>query len=219
MNDITFFNSLIILLSIFFIGAILFALVHALKKTRRSLKSVFVVGIIMLLWLSGIAILNLKTEAITKELLLGISIPVILGVLLLLWKPYNEVIKIITQEQYMKLQAFRILFGALILAEAFFSDLPAWFRNLTGLGDIAAGIAGLVAFFLIVRFGVKQWQVIVANSIGILDFLIVLPLVLFVVFVDTPVGLTLYLIPLFAVPLFILQIIYSLTNLRTLQLG
>ena len=219
MNDITFFNSLIILLSIFFIGAILFALVHALKKTRRSLKSVFVVAIIMLLWLSGIAILNSNTEAITKELLLGISIPVILGVILLLWKPYKEVIKVIPQEQYMKLQAFRILFGALILAEAFFSYLPAWFRNLAGLGDIAAGIAGLVAFFLIVRFGVKQWQVIVANSIGILDFLIVLPLGLFVVFVDTPIGLTIYLIPLFAVPLFILQIIYSLINLKTQQSG
>ena len=219
MNDITIFNSSILLLLIIFIGAILFVLAHALKKTRRSLKSVFVVAIIMLLWLSGIAILNFKTEAITNELLLGISIPVILGVLLLLWKPYKEVIKAIPQEQYMKLQAFRILFGAMILAEAFFSDLPAWFRNLAGLGDIAAGIAGLVAFFLIVRFGVKQWQVIAANSIGILDFLIVLPLGLFVVSVDTPVGLTIYLIPLFAVPLFILQIIYSLTNLKTLQLG
>jgi len=217
MNDITIFNSSILLLSIIFIGAILFVLAHALKKTRRSLMSVFVVAIIMLLWLSGIAILNFKTEAITKELLLGISIPVILGVLLLLWKPYKEVITVIPQEQYMKLQAFRILFGALILAEAFFSALPAWFRNLAGLGDITAGIAGLVAFFLIVRFGVKQWQVIVANSIGILDFLIVLPLGLFVVFVDTPVGLTIYLIPLFAVPLFILQIIYSLTYLKTQQ--
>ncbi len=217
MNDLIIFNSSILLLSIIFIGAILFVLARALKRTRRSLMSVFVVGIIMLLWLSGIAILNFKTEAITKELLLGISIPVILGVILLLWKPYKEVITVIPQEQYMKLQAFRILFGALILVEAFFSDLPAWFRNLAGLGDIAAGIAGLVAYFLIVRFGVKQWQVIVANSIGILDFLIVLPLGLFVVFVDTPVGLTIYLIPLFAVPLFILQIIYSLTNLKTLQ--
>jgi len=219
MNDITIFIGSILFLEIIFIGAILFVLAQALKKTGRGLKSVFVVAIILLLWLTGITIFNFTTEVFTKELLLAVVIPVILGVLLLLWKPYKEVIKAIPQAHYMKLQALRILFGVLFLLEAFFSVLPTWFRNLAGSGDIAAGIAGLFAFILIARFGVKQWQVIAANSIGILDFITVLPLGLFVVVVDAPVELTINLIPLFAVPLFILQHIYSLTYLKTQQSG
>ena len=58
-----------------------------------------------------------------------------------------------------------------------------------------------------------------ANSIGILDFITVLPLGLFVVVVDAPAELTINLIPLFAVPLFISQHIYSLTYLKTQQSG
>jgi len=54
-----------------------------------------------------------------------------------------------------------------------------------------------------------------ANSIGILDFITGLPLGLFVVVVDAPVELTINLFPLFAVPLFILQHIHSLTYLKT----
>ena len=219
MNDIKIFIGLILFLEIIFIGVILFVLSQALKKTGRGLKTVFVVAIILLLWLTGITIFNFTTEVFTKELLLAVVILVILGVLLLLWKPYKEVIKAIPQAHYMKLQALRILFGVLFFLEAFFSVLPTWFRNLAGFGDIAAGIAGLFAFNLIARFGVKQWQVIAANSIGILDFITVLPLGLFVVVVDAPVELTINLIPLFAVPLFILQHIYSLTYLKTQQSG
>ena len=215
MNDIIIYIGSILLLEIIFIGGILFVLAHALKKTRRGLMPVFVVGVVLLLWLSGITIFNFETGVFTKELLLGISIPVILGVLLLQWKPYREVIKVIPQEHYMKLQSLRIFFGVLFLVEVHFSVLPAWFRNLAGMGDIAAGIAGLVASILIIRFGVKQWQVITANSVGILDFLTVLPLGLFVILVDTRVGLTITLIPLFAVPLFVLQHIYSLTFFNT----
>jgi len=219
MNDIIIFIGSILLLEIIFIGGILFVIAHALKKVGRSLKPVFVVGIILLLWLTGLTIFNFTTEVFTKELLLGVVIPVILGVLLLLWKPYKEVIKAIPQAHYMKLQALRILFGVLFLLEAFFSVLPTWFRNLAGSGDIAAGIAGLFAFYLIARFGVKRRQVIAANSIGILDFITVLPLGLFVVVVDAPEELTINMIPLFAVPLFILQHIYSLTYLKAQQSG
>ena len=173
----------------------------------------------MLLWLTGITIFNFTTEVFTKELLLAVVIPVILGVLLLLWKPYKEVIKAIPQAHYMKLQALRIFFGIVFLVEVFIGELPSWFRNLAGGGDIAAGIAGLLAFFLITRFGVTKWQVITANVIGILDFLTVLPSGILIIVVDVPIGLTIILIPMFAVPLFILQHIYSLTYLKTQQSG
>jgi hypothetical protein len=219
MNETIIFIASILFLEIIFITAILFVLSQALKKTGRGLKTVFVVAIILFLWLTGITIFNFTMEVFTNELLLGVVIPVILGILLLLWKPYKEVIKAIPQAHYMKLQALRILFGVLFLLEAFFNSLPTWFRNLAGFGDIAAGIAGSFAFILIARFGVKQWQVITANSVGILDFLTVLPLGLIVVVVDAPVELTINLIPLFAVPLFILQHIYSLIYLKAQQSG
>jgi hypothetical protein len=77
----------------------------------------------------------------------------------------------------------------------------------------------MLAFFLITRFGVIKWQVITANVIGILDFLTVLPLGILIIVVDVPIGLTIILIPMFAVPLFILQHIYSLTYLKTQQSG
>ena len=219
MDAVTIYIGLILLLDIIFAGSVLGVLAHALKKTGRSLKPVFVVGIIFLLWLIGITFLNFTKGVYTKELLLGIGTPVLLGVLLLLWKPYREVIKAIPQRHYMKLQALRIFFGIVLLVEVFIGDLPSWFRNLAGGGDIAAGIAGLLAFFLITRFGVIKWQVITANIIGILDFLTVLPLGLLIIVVDVPVGLTIILIPMFAVPLFILQHIYSLTYLKTQQSG
>ncbi len=219
MDAVTIYIGLILLLDIIFAGSVLGVLAHALKKTGKSLKAVFVVGIIYLLWLIGITFLNFTKGVYTKELLLGIGIPVLLGVLLLLWKPYREVIKAIPQRHYMKLQALRIFFGIVLLLEVFIGDLPSWFRNLAGGGDIAAGIAGLLAFFLITRFGVIKWQVITANIIGILDFLTVLPLGLFIIVVDVPVGLTIILIPMFAVPIFILQHIYSLTYLKTQQSG
>ena len=169
MDAVTIYIGLILLLDIIFAGSVLGVLAHALKKTGKSLKAVFVVGIIFLLWLIGITFLNFTKGVYTKELLLGIGIPVLLGVLLLLWKPYREVIKAIPQRHYMKLQALRIFFGIVLLLEVFIGDLPSWFRNLAGGGDIAAGIAGLLAFFLITRFGVIKWQVITANIIGILD--------------------------------------------------
>ncbi len=219
MNGITIYIISILLLELIFIGCITIVLARALKETKRGLMPVFVVGTILLLWLSGITILNFKVGVFTKELLLGISVPVILGVLLLLWKPYKEVVMVIPQAHYMKLQALRIVFGVVILAEALISELLSWFRDIAGFGDIAAGIAGLAAFFLIVRFGVKQWQVITANSVGILDFLIVLPLGIFVIVPEATAGLTILLIPMFAVPLFILQHIYSLTYLKALQSG
>ena len=59
------------------------------------------------------------------ELLFGISIPVLLGVLLLLWKPFREVIKTIPQTHYMKLQALRIFFGIVFLVEVFIGELPS----------------------------------------------------------------------------------------------
>ena len=57
------------------------------------------------------------------------------------------------------------------------------------------------------------------NSIRILNFLTVLPIGLFVVVVGTSVELTINLIPPFAVQLIILQHLYSLTYLKTNQLG
>ncbi|MFV1975594.1 MAG: hypothetical protein ACC651_07570 [Candidatus Scalindua sp.] len=219
MDTVTIYIGLILLLNIIFTGSILVVLAHALKKTGRSLKPVFVAGSIILLWLIGITFLNFSTGVYTKELILGIGIPVLLGVLLLQWKPYRVVIKAIPQANYMKLQALRIFFGIVFLVEVFIGELPSWFRNLAGGGDIAAGIAGLLAFFLITRFGVIKWRVITANIIGILDFLSVLPLGILIIVVDVPVGLTIILIPMFAVPLFILQHIYSLTYLKTQQSG
>jgi len=120
MNDITIFIGSILFLEIIFIGAILFVLADALKKTGRGLKTVFVVAIILLLWLTGITIFNFTTEVFTKELLLAVVIPVILGVLLLLGKPYKEVIKAIPQAHYMKLQSLRILFGVLFFTRSIF---------------------------------------------------------------------------------------------------
>ena len=219
MNDVTIYIGSILLLEMVFIGVILFVLAHVFKKKGRSIKSVFVVGILLLLWLIGITFLNFTKGVYTKELLLGIGIPVLLGVLLLMWKPYREVIKAIPQRHYMGLQALRILFGALFFVEVFIGDLPSWFRNLAGLGDIAAGISGLVVVIIINKFGVKQWQVVAANSVGILDFLTVLPLGILIIVVDVPVGLTIILIPMFAVPLFILQHIYSLSYLKPQQSG
>jgi len=52
MEAITIFIGSILLLDIIFIGSILFVVAQALKKTGRSLKPVFVVGIILLLWLA-----------------------------------------------------------------------------------------------------------------------------------------------------------------------
>ena len=219
MSGITIYISSILLLEVLFIGGVLIVIGQALKKTGRTKKPVFVISIMLLLWLSGITFLNFKIGVFTKELLLGIGIPVILGVLLLLWKPYKEVVKAIPQDHYMKLQALRIVFGVVILAESLISELPSWFRTVAGFGDIAAGTAGLAVFIVIARSGVKQWQVITANSVGILDFLTVLPLGIFVIVPEASVGLTILLIPMFAVPLFILQHIYSLTYLKSPQTG
>jgi len=214
MNAVTIFIGSIILLELILIGSILTILSNALKATGRNTKPVLLIGIIFLIWLTSITFLNFTSGIFTQGLFIGIGIPVLIGVLLLLCKPYREVIKAIPQKSYMKLQALRILFGSLFLIEIFFGVLPDWFRNLAGWGDIAAGVAGLIAFILIARLGVKKSQVIAANMVGILDFLIVLPLGLFIVVADAPIGLSINLIPLFAVPLFILQHIYSLTYLK-----
>jgi len=214
MSTVTIFIGAIILLELILIGSVLTILTNALKTTGRNTNPTLLIGIILIIWLAGITFLNFTIGVRTNGLFIGVGIPVLIGVFLLLWKPYREVIKAIPQENYMKLQALRMFFGALFLIEIFFGVLPNWFRNLAGWGDIAAGIAGLIAVILIARLGVKKSHVIAANAVGILDFLIVLPLGLFVVVADAPIGLTINLIPLFAVPLFILQHIYSLTYLK-----
>ncbi len=60
MDAVTIYIGLILLLDIIFAGSVLGVLAHALKETGRSLKPVFVVGIIFLLWLIGITTLTFQ---------------------------------------------------------------------------------------------------------------------------------------------------------------
>jgi len=107
----------------------------------------------------------------------------------------------------------RVVFGVMFF---FTASLPVWFQFIGGLGDIAAGVGAFFALRYLRKHPDKEKQTIIrGNLAGILDFIIVLNLGLFVVLRTESPDIMFDLIPLYVVPIFILLHIFSLQKLRS----
>jgi len=175
-------------------------------------------GAIFVVWLASltIAISNGQFSATGYPLVafvMAIAIPVIIGVCLnRYWSPFSNIIKNLSQITILKLQWWRAAFGILFF---FAAGIPQWFQALGGGGDIAAGITAFLATLSLKKNKENERaKVIAGNSVGILDFLIVLNIGVFVVLKNESPDMIFNLIPLYVVPIFILLHIFSLEKLR-----
>ena len=96
--------------------------------------------------------------------------------------------------------------------------MPVWFQTIGGIGDISAGVGAFLALRHYRKHPDNERQAIIKGNVaGILDFIIVLNLGLFVVLRDESPDVMFNMIPLYVVPIFILLHIFSLQKLRQLN--
>ena len=207
------FTIILILVEIIFASLVL----RAFWKAGAGRKMVTGMGIIFALWLSTLyaTISNELFSATGYPLVVFttvIIIPVVIGLLLNhFWTPFAHAVGSIPQTTFLKLQYWRSAFGVLFF---FTPAIPQWFQSLGGGGDIAAGVAAMLAVFALKNSDKNQMQKIIAgNAVGILDFVVVLNLGIFVVIKNESPDMIFNLIPLYVVPIFILLHIFSLQQL------
>lgn len=214
-----YFTTTLIIIEIVFSIIVLTALKNASadKKTRNVLLPGL--GIIFVIWLAGIyALLSINFFSSNKSPQLtftaAIVIPVILGLLAQrFWQPFRAAINHMTASSFLALQQMRAVFGVMFF---FTASLPLWFQMVGGLGDIAAGLGAFLALrYLRKHPDAERKAIIKGNLPGILDFIIVLNLGVFVVLKTQTIDSMFELIPLYVVPIFILLHIFSLQKLRS----
>lgn len=153
-----------------------------------------------------------KTGVPQLAFVLAIEIPIIAGLLAQRFsKSFAAVISNISVHDFLRLQIMRAAFGVMFF---FTAALPAWFQFLGGLGDIAAGIGAFFGLLYLSKNPDKEtWANIKGNLIGILDFIVVIHMGVFVVLNAQSPDMMFDLIPLYVVPTFILLHIFSLQKL------
>ena len=213
MNENTYALALIMLEVLFSI-----ALLRTLHKSGLKISHALIIGGTFSIWLATLYLLiSQKFFASTGihqiAFSLAITIPVIIAYIVVQqWAPLKQAVSHLSTEQILRLQYWRSVFGVMFF---FTSDLPLWFQYIGGLGDIAAGIGAFAAMRFYKQNPDKERQAIIrGNIMGMLDFVIVLSLGLFIVLRDNTPDFMFNLIPLFAVPLFLLLHVFSLQILK-----
>ena len=149
------------------------------------------------------------------NLALAIVLPVAIGVAMLFQPGHSRNVDAVPVAWFAGFHALRALFGIFFLAFYEMGALPTAFALDGGYGDIAAGVLGGLAAFLIVlgaRPAVTRTALAVLSTVGLLDFAIVLFLGLTILDSNAPFAAfyPFLLIPAFVVPLFMLTHIYVL---------
>jgi len=96
--------------------------------------------------------------------------------------------------------------------------IPPWFQYIGGLGDIAAGFAAIFTLHMFQNKKIDEQKAIIrGNIVGILDFIVVLNLGLFLVLAEESPDVIFNMIPLYVVPIFISLHIFSFKRLKKLK--
>lgn len=145
----------------------------------------------------------------------ALALPVVLGFIATrLSAPLRHAVAAMTTADFLRLQATQVLFGGMFF---FTIALPSWIQIAGGVGDVIAGGSALLALQLLRgRPDRERLAVLLGNLPGIVDFLIILSLGVFVLFRDQSPDMPFDLIPLFVVPTYILLHFYSLARLGAL---
>lgn len=193
------------------------AVLKMLFKAGMSKPALISTSVFLTAWLGGMYYLldnKLFSASGIPQIAfaLGVATPIITGYAAsTLWSPLRKAIHKIPTEGFLTLQIWRAVFGVLFF---FTAALPVWFQLIGGLGDITAGISAFIALTVFKKKRISERAAIIGgNTLGILDFIIVLNLGLFVVLKDQSPDIMFDLIPLYVVPLFILLHIFSLQRL------
>jgi hypothetical protein len=212
MNEPNFTLALIILEVIFSL-----MLLNVLYRAGARKPMLLILGGVFAVWLGSMYYLLKKaffsaTGMPQLSFTLGVFMPVIVGYLAyLFWQPLKQVIHNIPTQDFLCLQIWRAAFGILFF---FTAALPVWFQYIGGLGDITAGLGALLAFIALKKQTISERTAIIrGNLLGVLDFIIVLNLGVFVVLQNQSPDIMFDLIPLYVVPLFILLHVFSLQRL------
>ena len=216
-----YFTIPLIITEVIFSIMVLAVLRNASDDKRDKKTLILTLGIVLTLWLTGdyLMLSNgfFSASGIPQvAFAVALGIPVVLGLLAQkLWKPFASAISNMSTANFLALQQMRVVFGVMFF---FTAALPVWFQTIGGLGDISAGIGAIFALRHYQKHPDQEKQAIIkGNMVGILDFIIVLNLGLFVVLRNESPDIMFDLIPLFVVPIFILLHIFSLQRLSSLD--
>lgn len=212
MNEYTFATALFISA-----GMLSFSVLAVLRRAGLNFTALWLMGGVMLLWFAADTLLIANgligaSGMPQVTFTLALVVPVLLGLLATrLWSPLSAAVDAIPTADFLRLQHLRAVFGVLFF---FTAALPGWFLWLGGLGDIAAGVGAYLALTAYRKAPEHEHRAIVrGNLAGILDFLVVLSLGVFVILPNHSADVIFSLIPLYVVPLFILLHIHSLRRL------
>ena len=200
-----------------------FEILRRLRNSGASGTLISLIAAAMITWLVSMFWL-LKTNAFSSSsnpqlsFVLAVFIPTALGLFAIYYfKPLKGLIRALSVKDLIYLQYWRAAFGFMF----FFTDhLPLWFKFIGGLGDIAAGFAPFVAVHLFLKSDqnkfVEKKALLLGNVVGIIDFVLVLNLGVFIVLKTMTSDIVFNLIPLYVVPLFILLHVISYQRWRKL---
>ena len=189
----------------------------ALGKAGASKSVLMIIGTVFTLWFAAAYTLlsqGFYADSDMPQLtfVMGVVIPVVLGYLAKqLWQPLTKAVDAMSTKTFLSLQFMRAAFGIMFF---FTAALPVWFQYTGGLGDILAGFGAYLGLYYFFKHPNEERKAIIrGNLIGILDFIVVLSLGVFVVLQDHSPDMMFLMIPLYVVPLFILLHIFSLQRL------
>jgi len=216
-----YFTIPLIIAEIIFSIMVLIALKKANTNNSVNKTLMFTIGTFLGLWLVSdyLMIANgffSATGIPQVAFAIALAIPVVIGVLAQkFWEPFGSTINNMSTSSFLALQQMRTVFGILFF---FTAALPVWFQTIGGIGDISAGIGAFLALHHYRKYPGNERQAIIrGNLVGILDFIIILNLGLFVVLRNESPDVMFNMIPLYVVPIFILLHIFSLQKLRQLN--
>ncbi len=183
-------------------------------KTKLALLLAGWYGVVYVVAANGLLEPNLAHLGV-PNLVIAIVLPVVFGVTMLFRPGFSRNVDAVPLPWFAGFHALRALFGIFFLAFYEMGALPTAFALDGGYGDIAAGVLGALAAFLIVlgaRPAVTKTALAVFSLVGLLDFAIVLFLGLTTLDANAPFAAfyPFLLVPAYVVPLFILTHVYVL---------
>ena len=186
----------------------------AAPKTKLALLLAGWYGLAYLVVSNGLLEPNVTTLGV-PNLAVAILLPVAFGVTMLFRPGFLRNLDAVPVAWFAGFHALRALFGIFFLAFYEMGAIPTAFALDGGYGDVAAGVLGGLAAFIIVleaRPSVTRTALAVFSIVGLLDFIVVLYLGLTTLDPSSPFAAfyPFLLVPAFVVPLFILTHVYVL---------
>lgn len=186
----------------------------AASKTKLALLLAGWYGLVYVVVSNGLLEPNLTTFGV-PNIMIAIVLPVVFGVAVLFRPGFSRNVDAVPVAWFAGFHSLRALFGIFFLAIYEMGALPAAVALDGGYGDIAAGVLGALAAFLIVleaRPAVTRTALAVFSVVGLLDFAIVIYFALTALDPNAPFAAfyPFMLVPGFVVPLFMLTHVYVL---------